>query len=200
MSETAETKKRILNVAFRLFHEQGYNATSVSTILREAEVNSGSLYHFFPSKEALLSGVLEHALGELHPRVMAHVEQVADPIERIFALLARYRAGMQMMSCRMGCPVGNLALEVADDFPEARRLIDQNFNNWTRFIKRWLDEAGNRLPADVDREQLAKFVLTVMEGGIMQSRAAGHLGPYDESVAQFRAYIDLLLSRAKQKP
>src|SRR5436190_1060699 len=177
MSETAETKKRILNVAFRLFHEQGYNATSVSTILREAEVNSGSLYHFFPSKEALLSGVLEFALGELHPRVMAHVESLADPIERIFGLLDRYRQGMQLMSCRMGCPVGNLALEVADDFPEARRLIDQNFQNWTRFIKRWLEEAGDRLPADLDREQLAKFVLTVMEGGIMQARAAGDLQP-----------------------
>ena len=62
MSETTETKRRILNTAFRLFHEQGYNATSISTILREAEINSGSLYHFFPSKEALLCGVLEFAL------------------------------------------------------------------------------------------------------------------------------------------
>src|SRR5439155_23664015 len=122
MSEAAATRKRILNTAFRLFHEQGYNATSVSTILREAEVNSGSLYHFFPSKEALLCGVLEFALVELRPRVMTHVESVADPIERIFALLARYRDGMQHMSCRMGCPIGNLALEVADDSPQARKF------------------------------------------------------------------------------
>src|SRR2546423_1484825 len=196
MPEAAETKKRILNVAFRLFHEQGYNATSVATILREAEINSGSLYHFFPSKEALLSGVLEFALGELHPRVMANVQSVPDPIERIFALLAWYRDGMQVMSCRMGCPIGNLALEVADDLPEARRLIDQNFANWTDFIQRWLGEAGDRLPAELDRQQLARFVLTVMEGGIMQSRAAGNLGPFDDSVAQFRAYIELLKSRA----
>src|SRR5947199_1161487 len=200
MPEAIETKKRILNTAFRLFHEQGYNATSISTILREAEINSGSLYHFFPSKEALLCGVLEFALDELHPRVMANVESQPDPIERIFALLAWYRGGMQHMSCRMGCPIGNLALEVADDFPDARKLIDRNFNNWTRFIKRWLDEAGDRLPAEVDREQLAKFVLTVMEGGIMQSRAAGHLGPFDESVAQFRAYVELLKRQARKEP
>src|SRR5437588_3012767 len=184
MPEPSETKNRILNAAFRLFHEQGYNATTVSTILREAEVNSGSLYHFFPSKEALLCGVLEFALDELRPRVMAHVENIHDPIERIFVLLNQYRQGMQHMSCRMGCPIGNLALEVADDFPDARKLIDRNFNNWTRFIKQWLDEAGDRLPADVDREQLAKFVLTVTEGAIMQSRAAGNLSPFDESVAQ----------------
>jgi hypothetical protein len=35
-----------------------------------------------------------------------------------------------------------------------------------------------------------------MEGGIMQARAAGNLGPFDESVAQLRAYINLLLDRA----
>ena len=197
MSETIATKQRILGVAFRLFHEQGYNATSVATILREAEVNSGSLYHFFPSKEALLTGVLEFALDQLHPQVMGPAEKRSDePIERIFQLLQKYREGMQHFSCRMGCPIGNLALEVADDFPEARRLIDENFQNWKRYIRRWLDDAGERLPAHVDRNQLATLVLTIMEGGIMQSRAAGHLQPYDDSVAQLRAYFDALLKQS----
>lgn len=193
----AETRRRILEVAFRLFHEQGYHATGISTILREASVNSGSLYHFFSSKEDLLVGVLEYALEELDPQVMARVrERTTDPIERIFALLDQYRSMMVFFGCRMGCPMGNLALEVADDHPEARRLIHQNFVNWTRHIKGWLDEAGDRLPANLDREQLANFVLTVMEGGIMQSRASGELRPYDDSVAQFRNYFDSLLTLA----
>jgi AcrR family transcriptional regulator len=196
MSETAATRQRILAVAFRLFHEQGYNATSVATILREAEVNSGSLYHFFSSKEALLNGVLEYALGALYPLVMQPAEKRSDdPIQRIFELLQQSREGLQHVSCRMGCPIGNLALEVADDFPEARQLIDQNFQNWKRYIRRWLADTGNRLPREVDRDQLATLVLTIMEGGIMQSRAAGNLQPYDDSVAQLRAYFDALMAK-----
>ena len=54
-----ETRERLLETAARLFHEQGYAATGVATILREADANSGSLYHFFPNKDALLAGVLE---------------------------------------------------------------------------------------------------------------------------------------------
>jgi TetR/AcrR family transcriptional repressor of nem operon len=159
-------------------------------------VNSGSLYHFFPSKEALLIGVLEYLIEHLRPLVMDPAEaRASDPIERIFSLMAWYRAGLEHTSCKMGCPVGNLALEVGDDYPEARRLIDQNFRNWALAVKRWLDAAADRFPAGTDRERLAHFVLTVMEGGIMQSRAAGNLRPFDDSVAELRAYLNLLIER-----
>ena len=44
--------------------------------------------------------------------------------------------------------------------------------------------------------RLARFVLTVMEGGLMQARAAGDLKPFDESVAELRGYFSLLEQRA----
>ncbi len=198
-----QTRERILRTAFQLFHEQGYHATSVATILREADVNAGSMYHFFPSKDAVLIGVLEFALALCYPAVMAPVEAATDdPIERVFVLLGNYRQGMCVHGCRMGCPIGNLALEVADDNAEARRLIHANFENWANFVKRWLDAAGDRLPASCDRMKLARFVLTIMEGGLMQARAAKNLDAFDQSVAQLRAHFETLeaLARAEKSP
>lgn len=193
------TRVKILETARRLFHEQGYHATGISTILREAEVNSGSLYHYFPSKEALLLGVLEHYLEILKPYVMEPAEVMTqDPIERVFAMLANYREGLVQTGGAMGCPIGNLALEVSDDIPEARELIDRNFRNWISHVRMWLEAAGDRLPADVNLEHLAEFVLTVMEGGMMQVRASRSLGTFDRSVAQLRAYIAGLCERAKR--
>jgi TetR/AcrR family transcriptional regulator, transcriptional repressor for nem operon len=192
-----ETRERLLRTAFQLFHEQGFHATGVSTILREAGVNPGSLYHFFESKDRLLAGVLQFALGYLRPAVMDPAEaRSKDPIGRVFALLEGYRDGMEKAGCRMGCPIGNLALEVSDGNPQARALIHQNFGNWARHVEGWLAAAGDRLPADVDRARLARFVLTVMEGGLMQSRAAGHLGPFDDAVAVLREHFDLLQRRS----
>ena len=81
----ADTKDRILRTAFTLFHEQGFHATGIATILRQAGVNAGSLYHFFPSKEALLEGVLRFALGFLRPAVMdPAAARTTDPIGRVF--------------------------------------------------------------------------------------------------------------------
>jgi AcrR family transcriptional regulator len=189
-SATAKTRDRIVRAAFQLFHEQGYNGTGVATIVREAGVNPGSLYHFFESKDALLLGVLEFALGYLGEAVMNPVEaRTADPVGRVFALLQQYRDRMERERCRLGCPIGNLALEVSDGNDDARRLLHSNFENWASRVEAWLNDAGDRLPPDVDRRRLARFVLTVMEGGLMQSRAAGHLRPFDDSVEVLRDYF-----------
>lgn len=191
-SDGGDTRDRILRTAFQLFHEQGFNATGVATIVREAGVNPGSLYHFFDSKDHLLLGVLEFALWYLGPAVMEPVEAaVSDPVERVFALLQRYRDQMQREHCRMGCPIGNMALEVSDGNASARALIHRNFENWADRVASWFD-GDRRLPQGVDHRRLARFVLTVMEGGLMQARAAGDLAPFDDSVAVLRDYFSRL--------
>lgn len=190
-----------MGAAFQLFHEQGYHATGVATILREAGVNPGSMYHYFPSKDALLLGVLEFALVMMKSAVMDGPEAMTkDPIERVFALLAQYRQGMVSWGCKMGCPIGNLALEVTDDNAEARTLIHRNFENWASHVRGWLDAAGDRLPRALDRAALARFILTVMEGGLMQARAEGGLRAFDESVHQLRVYFEALgmMARAER--
>jgi TetR/AcrR family transcriptional repressor of nem operon len=200
-SSSESARDRILGAAFQLFHEQGYHATGVATILREAGVNPGSLYHAFPGKETLLEEVLRYALGLLGPAVMEPVEAATDdPIGRVFVLMAQYRTGMAAAGCRMGCPIGNLALEVSDDHPAARELIHRNFAAWTARVQGWLEAAGDRLPRSLDRQRLARFLLTVMEGGLMQARAAGRLAPFDEAVAQLRELFDALEAQARAAP
>jgi AcrR family transcriptional regulator len=199
--EDPGTRTRILEAARVLFHEQGYAATGISTILRDAGVHAGSLYHFFPGKDALLAGVLEHYGTLLEPVVTGPVERAhRDPFERVFALLAFYRAELERTGCRMGCPIGNLALEVSDNHPEARPLVERNFALWRGTVGRWLRAAGRRLPAGTDRDALAAFVLTVMEGGVMQARASGSLRGFDASVAVLRRHFELLEAEARRAP
>src|SRR5688572_26589975 len=78
----------------------------------------------------------------------------------------------------------------AIDAKSARALHD-NFENWIGRVDTWLAE-DTRLSPAVDRRRLARFVLTAMEGGLMQARAAGQLAPFDESVAVLRDYFDRL--------
>ena len=69
-------------------------------MLQAARVNSGSLYHFFPGKQDLLLAVLDMYHGGLRTMLLEPSWRgVTDPIERIFALLARYRRSLADTDC-----------------------------------------------------------------------------------------------------
>ena len=187
------TRDRLLDVAMRLFWEKGYGTTSIQDILRESKVHAGSLYHFFPTKQDLLLSVLERYQQGIYPMLLEPAwNGVSDPIEKIFALLARYRQALVSTDCFYGCPIGSLALEIHEPDPPVRALLAANFNGWTSAIEKCISDAGERLPADIDRKQLASFVLTVMEGGVMQSRTHRSLDAFDASVKLLRDYFDRL--------
>ena len=187
---TPPTAERLVASAMRLFSVKGYGSTSVSDILHEAGANSGSLYHVFPTKQDLLLAVLERYREGIGPMLLYPAWQgVADPIERIFALLASYRRALESTDCTFGCPIGSLALEIHEPDPPVRELLATNFDGWVDAIARCYADAGDRLPRDIDRRALAVFTLTTMEGGVMQSRTQRNLQAFDQSVAMLRDYV-----------
>ena len=195
-----DTRERLVMTALRLFGEKGYESTSVADVLKAAGANSGSLYHFFPTKQDLLIEVLRRYRDGIGPMLLEPAWRgVADPIARVFALLARYRQALVDSDCFYGCPIGNLALEIHEPDPPVRDLLAVNFDGWVSAIETCYREAGDRLPRDLDRHGLAIFTLTTMEGGVMQSRTHRNLQAFDRSVAMLRDYVTRLERTAEEE-
>src|SRR5580658_6546837 len=194
--QVMDTRTRIILAAMELFWEKGFNSTSVADILSRSQVNSGSLYHFFPGKQDVLVGVLEAYRDGIGEMLLAPAwDGVADPIEKIFALLEGYRRHIVETDCVYGCPIGSLALELHEPDPSVRALLAANFANWTAAIEDRLAEASDRLPADLDRRALAEFILTAMEGAVMQARTHRDVAYFDRMVAMLRGHFDMLTER-----
>ena len=202
MPNTApSTRDRLIQTAMKLFWEKGYGSTSVADLLQAAGVNSGSLYHFFPGKQDLLLAVLETYLGAIDDMLLTPSwKGVDDPIERVFALLARYRKGIVQTECVYACPIGSLALEIHEPDPPVRKALAANFKAWTDAVEACLVAAGPRLPRSLDRRELARFVLTAMEGGVMQARTHRDPAYFDSSVRQLRLHFGHLEREAGQQP
>ena len=193
-----DTRSRIIVAAMELFWEKGFNSTSVADILSRSKVNSGSLYHFFPGKQDVLIGVLEAYRDGIGEMLLAPAwDGVDDPIEKIFALLERYRRHVVETDCAYGCPIGSLALELHEPDPAVRALLAANFANWTAAIEARLADAADRLPRDLDRKALAEFVLTAMEGAVMQARTHRDVGYFDRMVATLRGHFAMLQTSAR---
>ena len=194
---SSATRTRLVLTAMQMFWEKGYNSTSIADVLKGAEANSGSLYHFFPGKSDLLVAVLELYHQGIGPMLLQPAwEGVTDPVERIFALLARYRQSLQDTDCFYGCPIGSLALELHEPDLPVRLMLAKNFTAWIDAIETCLDEARANFVVDVDAREVAQFVLTVMEGGVMQARTYRDITYFDAAVRQLRQYVDLLQGRS----
>jgi TetR/AcrR family transcriptional regulator, transcriptional repressor for nem operon len=195
-SPKKDTRSRLVESALYLFWLRGYAATGIAEICSRAEANPGSFYFFFKTKEELLLAVLEFYIQSLMPVVVEPVlSALSDPIERVFGILDFYRRNLLATGCTYGCPIGRLALEIPEEQFRIHKRLADNFDGWTAAVAKCLEDARERLPRDTSLDTLAKFILTVMEGGVMQARAHRAVEPFDASVSHLRGYFELLTAQ-----
>jgi TetR/AcrR family transcriptional regulator, transcriptional repressor for nem operon len=200
MSKALKTRDRLIESARFLFWERGFAGTSMADLLLHSGANSGSFYHFFESKDALLRAVLEEYLLALRPVVVEPVfASTEDPVARIFAILAGYRERILQTGCKYGCPLGRLALEIDPENRPAHKLIAKNFRNWIAVVRECVEQIKDRLPENTDPDALSTYVLAVMEGGVMLSRSYGSVEPFDRAVLQLRDHFRLLLTSRQNR-
>jgi len=181
-----------------LFWLKGYGSTSIADILSRSQVNSGSLYYFFPGKQDVLVAVLEAYRDGIGPMLLEPAwSGVDDPVERVFALLASYRRALVETDCTYGCPIGSLALELHEPDPPVRELMAANFRAWVDAVAGCFEQARDRFPEETDLRALAELALNVMEGGVMQARTFRNIGHFDRAVAQLRAHVDAISVRER---
>ena len=193
MGATSRTRDRIVAAAADLFHRHGFQATSLAKVQERADVRGGSLYYFFRSKEELLEAALERYFELLDPTIIDPAFAGSEePIERVFLVLDQYRATLLATDFALGCPIGNLAIEMVDSGAEVRERLKRDFDLWAQRIEGCLEAASDRLPAEIDRTRLAGFVLAVMEGAVLLARGEGDIKPFDDAIAQLRDYFDRL--------
>jgi len=198
MRVNKDTRTRIVEAAMELFWLKGFGSTSIADILSRSQVNSGSLYYFFPGKQDVLIAVLQAYRDGIRPMLIEPAwAGVDDPVERVFALLASYRRALVETDCTYGCPIGSLALELHEPDEPVRELMAANFRGWVDEVEACLRVAGGRFPQGTDLRALAELALNVMEGGVMQARTFRDVAHFDRAVAQLRAHVDAISVRER---
>ena len=84
------TRSLLIDVARRMFTEQGYAATSIDDIIQQAGVARGALYHHFPGKEALFQAVYEAVEGEVVGAVVEAAAAQSSPWDAVRAGLSTF--------------------------------------------------------------------------------------------------------------
>lgn len=87
-----QARQQIINAAFELFAQIGYQKTSIAAIAKEAGVSKGLIYHYFESKEDVLIGIFE-MLTELGDQIIdagaekSPKEHLKDVLNQVFQFI-----------------------------------------------------------------------------------------------------------------
>ncbi len=80
-------KEEILQAALRLFTEKGYCNTSIADIRQQANVSTGTIYHYFKNKEAIADALFEDILQSLNDSIKEIRRQNKNTFERLRAIV-----------------------------------------------------------------------------------------------------------------
>jgi len=85
MKKNKNTKGKIVNAAWKLFYEQGYENTTVEDIVEKSKTSRGSFYHYFEGKDALLSS-LSYLFDEKYEELIDNLNNDMTSIDKLIYL------------------------------------------------------------------------------------------------------------------
>ena len=164
------TRGKILEAAIDLFHEYGYNGTSVQDIVSKAKVPKGSFYNHFKSKEELAIA----ASDAFYPMLLSflEVENTSSPISRLRKYFRLILKQMQRYDYLRGCMVGTFALEFTDATPALRKRVSEHLHEATDRVSLVVSQAqkAGEIEPSLPTAELSRFLLNSLYGAILRTR------------------------------
>jgi len=90
-----ETKQKIITIAMELFKENGIDAVTMEQIAREVDIAKGTLYNYFPVKEAIISEYIQRSFQEKYSARILQFSKLPDTRARMVSILSTLIEGVQ---------------------------------------------------------------------------------------------------------
>jgi len=176
----SDTRQRILESARDLIYSRSYADVGVAAICDQAQVKKGSFYHFFPSKRDLTLAVLDELLLVSKEKMIADAfARDVPPMARLSRLLeAIYQFQKSIAESTghvLGCPFGNLAVEMSTQDESIRQKVDGIFRRIQEYIRSALQEAidaGEATEMDVDVDATTRAMFAYLEGLMLMAKTS----------------------------
>ncbi len=189
------TRQNLLKAAFDEIYRVGFQAASLSEIVRHSGLTKGALYHHFPNKHALGLAVIDEVIQErLATAVFQPLQNAQDPLAALLQILEDRARTRDEDTIRCGCPLNNLVQEMSPVDHEFRHHLAAILARWQTVLHEALSGAQRQgtLRADVDCEGAALFMVAAWEGcwGIAKNRQSA--GVFRQCMWQLRDYVRTL--------
>ncbi|MEO1031010.1 MAG: TetR/AcrR family transcriptional regulator [Bacteroidota bacterium] len=194
MNKGQQTRLNILQKAFELSYQKGYQATSADDIIHFTTVTKGSFFYHFKNKEEMgLAMINEVMLPGMHNSLIKPLEENDTSKMVIFKMMKSILLEDPHFDPRYGCPAVNIIEEMAplnNSFNKAiTKLIDEVLAKLEEVINIGIEKG--EIDASTNPKQTANFIMS----GYMGVRTLGKLygvKSYDIYLKELKKYITSL--------
>jgi TetR/AcrR family transcriptional repressor of nem operon len=166
-------RTRVLDAAADLFQERGYHATSIKDLMQATGVSGGALHHHFPTKKSLALAVIADRVAPAVRRTWIDPIRAAPSLAKgIAGVFAAIISGVDARGRVAGCPLNNLAVELALSDADFRHAIDAVFVEWqSALIERIAETRGGARLDRAKRSDAAAFIVSVYSGAMTLAKS-----------------------------
>jgi TetR/AcrR family transcriptional regulator, transcriptional repressor for nem operon len=197
-----DARTRLLDAAMRVIRAQGYSATTVDEICREAGLTKGAFFHHFKSKEDLAVAAAAHFSAMAESLFGgAPYRQLADPLDRLLGYIDFRAAIIDGPIPQFTCLLGTMVQEAYETHPAIQKACDTYIGvHVARLAKDIAAAKALYAPqATWSPESLALYTQAVLQGAFVLAKAKDGPEVARDCVSHLRRYIEQLFPRPTSK-
>ena len=162
--ETAETRRRIISTASRLFMERGLGETGIADVMAAAGLTQGGFYRHFESKEQLVAEANREANQQLF---RYYDEAIAGhgPMEAMDIIVGLYLHQFGKDGLRQLCPLANLGSELHHANEHIRAVAMEGYRSLAAAFAHMMGQLGI-----ADHASVAEAIVATIVGAVTLSR------------------------------
>ena len=181
------TKERLIEATFQEVYSKGYNAASLSTILKAADVKKGAMYHHFSSKKEMVLAMIEQKVQQ---RIYNYWKDLETQQENIIEFIVSILKDTSNRDFKRGCPLGNLLQETLIDDKDFALVLKNIIEQWQALFESSLQKALELQEIkNVNVQELALFIIATLEGAILLSKNSCSSYEYDKCINHLENYL-----------
>ena len=185
-SATSEKRRQeLVLAAYRLIAERGFEGLRTREVAAAVGVNIATLHYYFPTKESLIRGVLEHAMARFRTTLELH----GSPADQ---LRNHLRAVRKLLVDEPQLPIvmGELAMRSRRDRSVAS-IVNEMFTVWQATMRGLLRRAarGGSLNPGLDSDAVAALVIATLMGSTLPHMSETRRG--DQAVRQLEKLLGI---------
>ena len=173
----------LVRAAYNQIAERGFEGLRTREVASEAGVNIATLHYYFPTKEKLIEGVVQHAMERFRTTLAPH----GSPSDQLRNHLQSVRRLVQEEP-QLGIVMFELALRSARD-PGIARIMREANESWHRIVRGLLHRAvkdGNLRP-EMDSDEVAAMVVATLRNLTLPMASSGARG--DQALRQLERWL-----------